>query len=333
MQYRSVKGFTGWAQFGVLLALLGAGFILSAIVTSIVATSLMGIPYEKVGTDLIPAISKPQNLQYGRLIQMAGSLLLMMVPAFVYLLVCHGKKVIWLGFNKYVSVPQVAIGFFVILLTGFFADTLHQFSKFLLEYVPVLNAKAMVAEKAYNDQVAGLSNLKSSADFLVAVFMMALLPAIFEEALFRGAMQNLFCRWWKKPLLAIVVTSVIFSLIHASWYLFLSRLALGFVLGWMFYRSKNIWINIIAHFLNNCLAIMALFFTGIKDGKVDMTKMNSNLPWWAGLAAGAGVVALFIVFEKISANNRTAISMQENILIAKAKPFHDFLNEGKPKSV
>jgi hypothetical protein len=163
--------------------------------------------------------------------------------------------------------------------------------------------------------------------------MMALLPAVFEEALFRGAMQNLFCRWWKKPLFAIIVTSVVFSLIHASWYLFLSRLALGFVLGWMFYRSKNIWINIIAHFLNNCLAILALFFTGIKDGKVDMTKMSSNLPWWAGLAAGAGVVALFIVFEKISAHNRTAISMQENILIEKARPFNDFLNGEKAKRV
>ncbi len=333
MQYRSVKGFTGWAQFGVLLALLGAGYILAGIVTVLVATGLMGIPYEKINLELVTAIGKPQNLMYGRLIQVSGSLLLMLVPAIVYLLVCHGKKVIWLGFNKYVTVPQVVIGFFVILLTGFFADTLHQLSKFLLEYVPVLNAKAMAAEKAYNDQVVGLSNLKSSGDFLAAIIIMALLPAIFEEALFRGAMQNLFCRWWKKPLLAIIVTSVIFSLIHASLYLFLSRLALGFVLGWMFYRSKNIWINIIAHFLNNCFAIMALFFTGIKDGKVDMTKMNSNLPWWAGLAAGAAVVALFILFEKISVNNRIAISMQENILIEKARPFNEFLNDEKANRV
>jgi uncharacterized protein len=333
MQYRSVKGYTGWAQLGVLLALLGVGFILSAIVTSLVATGLMGIPYEKVTTDLIPAMRKAENVQYGRLIQVVGSLLLLLLPAFMYLLVCHGKKVIWLGFNKYVTVPQLVIGFFLILLTGFFADTLHQFSKFLLEYVPVLNAKAIIAEKAYNDQVASLSQLKSSTDFLIAVLMMALLPAIFEEALFRGAMQNLFCRWWKKPLLAIIVTSVVFSLIHASWYLFLSRMVLGFVLGWMFYRSKNIWINIIAHFLNNCLALMALAFSGMKDGKVDMTKMNSSLPWWAGVAAGAGVVALFIVFEKISAHNRTAVSMQENILIEKARPFNDFLNSEKTNRV
>ena len=211
MQYRSVKGYTGWAQLGVLLALLGVGFILSAIVTSLVATGLMGIPYEKVTTDLIPAMRKAENVQYGRLIQVVGSLLLLLLPAFMYLLVCHGKKVIWLGFNKYVTVPQLVIGFFLILLTGFFADTLHQFSKFLLEYVPVLNAKAIIAEKAYNDQVASLSQLKSSTDFLIAVLMMALLPAIFEEALFRGAMQNLFCRWWKKPLLAIIVTSVVFQ--------------------------------------------------------------------------------------------------------------------------
>jgi uncharacterized protein len=333
MQYRSVKGFTGWAQLGVLSALLGAGFILSGIVTALVATGLMGVPYEKMSTDLVTAIGKPENVQYGRLIQVCGSFLIMMMPALVYLVVCHGRKGIWLGFNKYVTVQQVAAGFFIILLTGFFADTLQQFSKALLEYVPVLNAKAIAAEKAYNAQVAGISNLKSSGDFIMAVIIMALLPAIFEEALFRGTMQNLFCRWWKKPVLAIIVTSVIFSLIHASYYLFLSRLALGFVLGWMFYRSKNLWVNIMAHFLNNCLALMALFFTGIKDGKTDPSKMGSDLPWWAGIAAGAVVVGLFILFEKISAKNRTAIALQENILIEKAKPFHDFLNEGKSKSV
>jgi uncharacterized protein len=333
MQYRSVKGFTGWAQLGVLSALLGVGFILSGIVQAVIATTMMGLPYEKLAAELLPAMNKPENVQYGRLMQVLGSFLIMMMPPLVYLVVCHGRKVIWLGFNRYITVQQVATGFFIILFTGFFADTLHQFSKFLLEYVPVLNAKAIAAEKLYNDQVASISNLKSPADFMIAVIIMALLPAIFEEALFRGTMQNLFCRWWKKPLLAIIVTSVFFSLIHASYYLFLSRLVLGFVLGWMFYRSKNIWINIVAHFLNNCLALMALFFTSIKNGKADPSKMGSSLPWWAGVAAGAAVVGLFIVFEKISARNRTAIALQENILIEKAKPFHDFLNEAKSKSV
>ena len=88
--------------------------------------------------------------------------------------------------------------------------------------------------------------------------VIAFLPALFEETLFRGGMQNLFSRWFKKPLLAIVVTSIIFSAIHGSYLGFLSRFALGFLLGWIYYRTGNIWLNIIGHFFNNAFARLKL---------------------------------------------------------------------------
>jgi membrane protease YdiL (CAAX protease family) len=130
--------------------------------------------------------------------------------------------------------------------------------------------------------------------------MLAILPAVFEEVLFRGAVQNLFSRWWKAPILAIVVTSLLFSAVHFSVYSFLSRAALGFVLGWMYYRTGNIWLNIIAHAVNNAAAITALYITRLNDSTADLSKADPKLPLWLGIISLAAVYVLFIVFERVS---------------------------------
>lgn len=103
---------------------------------------------------------------------------------------------------------------------------------------------------------------------------MAFFPALFEEVFFRGALQNLLVRWWKAPLLAIVVTSFIFSFIHLSVYLFISRALLGFILGLLYYRTKNIWVNVIAHFLNNVIAVTQLFVMSNQKEKMDISKLE-----------------------------------------------------------
>ena len=63
---------------------------------------------------------------------------------------------------------------------------------------------------------------------VLILVVMAFFPALFEEIFFRGAMQELLERWWKKPLLAVIFTSIVFSLIHMSVYLFLSRFMASF---------------------------------------------------------------------------------------------------------
>jgi len=45
------------------------------------------------------------------------------------------------------------------------------------------------------------------------------------------------------------VTSIIFSIIHLSFYGFLVRFALGIVLGFIFYYSGSLWLSILFHFL------------------------------------------------------------------------------------
>jgi uncharacterized protein len=116
------------------------------------------------------------------------------------------------------------------------------------------------------------------------------------------------------PLLAVLVTSLLFSFIHLSIYLFLSRVLLGFVLGLMYQRSKNIWVNIVAHFLNNTVAVIQMFWISRHAGKIELDKMDPKVPIWGALIALAITVALFLLFEKVSAKNRKQIAFQEQDL-------------------
>jgi uncharacterized protein len=330
MNYRSVKGFKAWPQMGVLLALLGIGIVLSGLLQSVVAAQAMGVPYDNAG-GAVEAMLKPENRTYTRLLSFLNSFCMAGMPALFYLLVCHGSNPLWLGFSKHVNTAQLLTGYLVVLFVTLFAGTLKQWSMDLIEYVPVLKAKAQAAEKLYSDMMLTVTNLKSPGQYALAVVMVCLLPAIFEEAFFRGTVQNLFTRWWKRPVAAILASSLLFTLIHASYYLFLSRFVLSVALGWIFYRSKNIWVPIVAHFLNNLAALTVLYFNVQPGGPVDVNNLTAELPWWMGLGALVLAVALCLLFDRVSAKNQGAVTHAEDLLYEKAKPFYDYLNSEKSK--
>jgi len=316
MQYRSVKGLNGWAQLGIFIVFLGIGLVLATIVQLAIGIPLTasGTPIDKLPEEITKAILKPENVFYARLSQVLGTFVLLFVPAVFYLLICHGKNSFWLGFNKHINVRQIILGFFLIFLANILADPLADLSKMVLTHFPDWNAKAKFLEEAYTEQAVALSNLKSWGEFFMAIVIMAFFPALFEEIFFRGALQNLLERWWKMPLLAVLVTSLVFSFIHMSIYLFLSRALLGFVLGLMYQRSKNLWVNIVAHFLNNTVAVIQMFWISRHAGKIEVDKLDPKVPLWGAGIALAVTVGFFLLFERVSVKNRRQIAFEEQDL-------------------
>lgn len=324
MQYKSVKGFSGAAQTGILLAFFGLGFILTAIVQLVIGKMLLppGIPLSKMGDEIIKVMMKPEHVAYVRLAQVLGTFFLFFVPAFLYLIICHGKNSFWLGFNKRINAWQVLIGFFLIFFGSIIAVWLGDLSKNILVHFPGLNDMAKKLEDSYSEQVVIMSNLKSWGEFAMALVIMAFFPALFEEIFFRGALQNLLERWWKAPLIAIIVSSLLFSLVHMSIYLFFTRALLGFILGLMYQRSKNIWVNIAAHFMNNVIALIQLFWMLRHGGKIDANKLDPEVPLWFGLVAIAITFVLYLLFEKFSAKNRSLVALDEQNLVENNDPLH-----------
>ena len=334
MDYKSIKGYSGLGQFGILLVFLGLGFILAGGAQLLIAFQLIptGTGLQEMGDALVKALMLPENIGYARFAQVLGTFLLLFVPAVLYTLVTNGRNPFWLGFNSYINMYQVLIGFMIIFVANLMASPLADLSRYVVSFMPSLDTLAQELENAYNDQVMALSNLKSWPEFLMAIAIMAFFPALFEEVFFRGTLQQLLVRWWKAPLAAILVTSLFFSIIHLSVYLFASRAILGFILGLLYHRTKNIWVNVIAHFLNNLIAVSQLFIMSNQKEKMDISKLDPEMPWWIGLIALVILVFLFKILDKYSAWNLEKIDAKEKLIMAEENVYQPFANSEKNSS-
>jgi len=293
MSHPATKKTDYWSQFALLAAITGGGFILAALISGI-PLLMSGNLNELSGLsskELMKKILVPENANMLRLVQFVSTFFLFFVPAWAYAKYCHKKPFTHLGFKNKVNIDQAGIVIVIMIaclpMVGALSDLTES-----LPFSKEMFAKFKAAEEDYNAQIKIIGKMDSFPEFLLSLFMLAILPALFEEVLFRGAVQNLFSRWWQRPVLAIIVTSILFSAVHFSYLGFLSRAALGFVLGWMYYRTGNIWLNIIAHGVNNAIALTAMY----------LSVEEPESPSWLGLVSVVVVIGLFFLFEKICKN-------------------------------
>jgi uncharacterized protein len=323
MQYRSVKGYTGFGQIGFLFLFTVLGLVIAAAIQLVVGLSLVpeGTSMNNMSSEMLKAMSNPKNVSTLRILQVVSTLLMMGMPAYFFLRLCHSKNWLWLGFSKHFTPAQVIVGFVLLFCANLVAQPLGDLSKAIVSYFPDVVKKAENLEKLYNDQVTLMSNLTNWGEFIIAVFIIAFFPALFEEMFFRGALQNTLQRWWKRPIAAIIVSSLIFSFIHFSIYFFLSRALLGIGLGWIFYKSRNIWVGTAVHFLNNTFALVQIFVVSKADKKVDVSKLDADLPWWGIAISFIFLIAATYVYKIASASNAEKIRVKEVLLFEKLQPY------------
>ena len=75
------------------------------------------------------------------------------------------------------------------------------------------------------------------------ILIIAALPAISEELIFRGVFQKIFQNLFRSGHLSVWVTSFLFSAIHLQFYGFLPRFILGLIFGYLFLWSRNLWLS------------------------------------------------------------------------------------------
>ncbi|MEO8174045.1 MAG: CPBP family intramembrane glutamic endopeptidase [Sediminibacterium sp.] len=301
------------SQFAFLLGLMGVFIILSAFLVPLVGSMVMHVPFRQVVRD----INRPEYANISRLLNTVAAFLSFLLPAFFLARVLNKRPFAQLGFNAAISAKQLllilALTFTSIMLSGALGE--------LNEWIPLpakWYAEAKALEDTYKAAMMSMATMHSVSDYLLALVVLAAAPALFEEVLFRGGFQQVFVGWTRNKWAGIIITSILFSAIHFSYFGFLPRLALGMVLGLIFYYSKNIWLNIFLHFLNNALVVTQLYIMS-QQGKPVAKTMDESIPAWWGIVALVILIALFRSFKKestrvIAAADRSIHSSPENIL-------------------
>lgn len=89
--------------------------------------------------------------------------------------------------------------------------------------------------------------------------LVAIIPAIGEELVFRGVLQKLFGEWTKNKIMGIWISALLFSAMHLQFYGFIPRMLLGALLGYTLLWTGSIWIPILGHFVNNAFAVLLTY--------------------------------------------------------------------------
>lgn len=123
------------------------------------------------------------------------------------------------------------------------------------------------------------------------LLIIALIPAISEEMIFRGVIQKIFTSLFRSGHLAIWVTAFIFSTIHFQFLGFIPRFILGLVFGYLFFWGCSLWLPVISHFVNNAFPVILTHFQGIEKANA-----TPDIPLWKQtVVLPIPIVVIFVI--------------------------------------
>ncbi|WP_025764969.1 CPBP family intramembrane glutamic endopeptidase [Dyadobacter tibetensis] len=119
-----------------------------------------------------------------------------------------------------------------------------------------------------------LTTYDQFGQLLIAMVVVVLLPAAGEEFIFRGIIQRKLAETWNIHI-AIWTAAAIFSAIHFQFYGFLPRMLLGALFGYLYYWSGNIWVAVLAHFVNNGFVLLMVYLYNVKVLEINIEETKT----------------------------------------------------------
>jgi membrane protease YdiL (CAAX protease family) len=151
-----------------------------------------------------------------------------------------------------------------------------------------------------------LTNFGSIGELTFAVIIIAVLPAIGEELVFRGLIQNELYRGTRNIHASIWVAAFLFSAIHFQFFGFVPRLLLGALFGYLYYWSGSLSFAIFAHFVNNAVSVVALYL--YQQGTVTFDiESNESMPVSIVILSALATAGLLYSFYKYFQGHKIAL--------------------------
>lgn len=266
------------------------GFFLYQIVGALLTVLIFGLDLESVPVNGL------------RLMTMAGQILFILLPALLFAKWIYSDvgKIIRIRKTTWQEMGLFTIG--IIILTPLLQTFLYIQNFFLDEWAK--NSVFVNTLKTFFDKLNELvektyGNLLSASNIFeitLVVLVVAVVPAISEEAMFRGFVQRSF-ELKLKPYLAIFITAIFFSGYHFNPYGFIPLFILGAYFGFAAYKSRTLIVPVVLHFLNNFSAVLIYHISGDDELlKSDVTTSSDELASYVLLLAGLTLVFVFLVY-------------------------------------
>lgn len=223
-------------------------------------------------------LSIKDNVNLYKYLQIINHLGMFMIPSLIFAFLARRNISKYLKINMMPKMFTLATGILLVLVCLPFINwlmTINEMMK-LPEFLSGVEVWMRNSEESATLIINEFLNVKSIGGLFINLLMIAVIPAIGEEFLFRGVLQKQFKEWFGNIHVAIFIASFLFSAIHLQFFGFIPRFVLGMLLGYLFYFSNNLWVPIIAHFFNNGIAVLIYYLNFNKITHTDIDKLGSS---------------------------------------------------------
>ena len=297
MSFTAFKNLNSWSQ----LVMTGCVAVLSFIVLFSLSI-LAAIPFIDMH-QLSNALSginpdEPSTISLIKYFQVVQSIGLFIIPPIIIGYLFEGNSWNYLNINKKQGTWVYVLALICILGISPF-----------ISYIGTIN-NDMAFPPAFSEIENWMKNMEESANLMIKRFiqtnslggiafnilMIAIIPAIGEEFLFRGVLQKIITSITKNYHWGIWIAAFVFSALHLQFYGFIPRMILGALFGYLLVFTGSLRIPIFCHFINNLTGVIFLYLE--KNG-LDFLKtwnesnMDLSLTW--PLALGSIVLTIFIM--------------------------------------
>ncbi len=190
------------------------------------------------------------------------------------------------------------LGWGLLLLIG--ALPLIFASNWLNSILP-LPESLVTLENNQNWLVGEVLRMENFGEFLMALTVAAVAPAVGEELLFRGILQPRIEALTKNVHIGVWITAALFSAIHLQFVGFLPRMLLGALLGYTLVWSGTLWLPIILHFVFNGIQIVGAYLSP-ESFKISESPEAIEAPAWWLVLISVGLV-VFVVRQWMVRSN------------------------------
>ena len=312
MAFTSLRGMRPFAQLMFSAFVILASFLIFMVIALIAAVPLFGLD-SIMNMPNMSDLTDPASMKLLKYLQVVQSIGLFIVPPVVLAWLFNGYVSQYLHLDKKINSSSLVLIVMLIFASAPVINFIGEMNMRMIlpEWLSGLEEWMKDSEEKAAQITEAFLKVEGIKGLLFNLFMIAFLPAIGEELLFRGIIQRIFTRMTKNHHWGIWIAAVLFSALHLQFYGFVPRMLLGVLFGYLLVWSGTMWLPIVAHFLNNAFAVVAMYYidNGMLNPKVEAYGATAESYYLAAISLVLVLVFLFII-KKENKKNRLVLSDQ-----------------------
>lgn len=267
---------------------------------------LMSVVFSTTGSGGAISEFAAQDLPVIRMVQVVGQVLVLGLPVLFLAKMHTGVKRIFsrgnlafLGFSGRVSAKGLLLALAGVLLLQPFIYALIEAIGALLPYLGKFGEDLLQSQEQLEEFLIFLAGADSMSEFIAVAFVIAFVPAICEEVFFRGYIQRNYI-YSLSPAAGVLLTGFVFGLFHMSPASLLPLTIMGWYLGYVYYKTQNLFVPVAVHFCNNFLSLVLLQLQRNKTDITGETVITAQTIGWVVFAVAVSLVLFLVVMRNLN---------------------------------